>query len=311
MPDAKEIARKKAEDLAKHKAAMAKLGYDERGVPLPMGGADTYAAKHPRRAQILQGLTNAAGLGGQILGFPASLGAGVAGQLGLLSRPAPVTYGIDANGMPLSAQAQSAQGLGSPVEAAPAPIAPVAPNETVVPKTPMMNRGAAARAALRDTILPAISSIHSKYGVSDDDSDTVLNNFIDTAQGRKLSDQALAGQNVSKDALAGYENFVKSWTGSGKQAKQITVKAANPVVVQASNLNSVDDWRKALQTTANNTVVIDGASDKGFMSDKVIIVKGKSSPKFDVEHALDSHQPPVLTPNQFVQALQKAGMSGG
>lgn len=85
-----------------------------------------------------------------------------------------------------------------------------------------------------------------------------------------------------------------------------------PAVVRAHEMRSVADWRNTLRENANNTVVIDGASDLGFAADRLIIVPGKGGLKrLDPNKVMDSADPPVVSQGFFVKMLKHLGYKGG
>lgn len=84
----------------------------------------------------------------------------------------------------------------------------------------------------------------------------------------------------------------------------------DPVVVRPNEMKSWKDWRDTLRGSANNTVIIDGASDLGFTADRVVITGGKggkATAKLDPEKVLDSFDTPVLTPGMFARILKYVG----
>ena len=92
-------------------------------------------------------------------------------------------------------------------------------------------------------------------------------------------------------------------------ARERTVEAPKPIVVRAQDMKSWKDWRDSLRSASDNTVIIDGASDMGFLSDRVIITRGKGvGNKLDPEKVLDSFDPPVVTQAMFARILKHIGV---
>lgn len=96
-----------------------------------------------------------------------------------------------------------------------------------------------------------------------------------------------------------------------KGSRELDVDAPEPMVVRAQDLKTVEDVRNALRSASDNTVVIDGASDLGFVADRVLITRGRGGRKIDPEKVLDSVDSPVLTQGMFARVLKHLGFGGG
>lgn len=87
------------------------------------------------------------------------------------------------------------------------------------------------------------------------------------------------------------------------------VDAPEPMVVRAQDMKTWKDWRDSLRAASDNTVVLDGASDLGFVADRVMIVGGKGGAvRIDPEKVLDSFDTPILNQSQFATMLKYLGI---
>lgn len=90
-------------------------------------------------------------------------------------------------------------------------------------------------------------------------------------------------------------------------ARERVITVPEPLVVRASDMKTMTDWRNTLRSASDNTVVIDGASDFGFLSDRVVISKKMGTAKIDPEKVLDAYQTPILNPATFLGVLKHIG----
>jgi hypothetical protein len=271
-----EVAKKKAKDKAHHTAVLKSLGYDEAGSPVPLSKRKDWAQRHPVMAKALNTIAPEQAFGAGPAVSPAGFAAGL-GQVGpMQSLPrATTTFGIDAQGRPMSQ---------------------VAANETIVPKT----SGGQVRDALRGALMPTLNDVHSRYGVGPDDSDTVLNGFMDSTQGREIGAKLMSDPSAGADASAAYDKFVSQWSGKSAQ-----VDLSNAQVVDATSLKSVDDLRKTLGQ--GRDLVLDKTEKLGFQSPRVVVHAGEDKGSFDPGHALDAAGTPYLSVGQFLKAIKVAG----
>lgn len=77
-----------------------------------------------------------------------------------------------------------------------------------------------------------------------------------------------------------------------------------PVVIPASKIKSGKDLAKAVQYADKAPVVLSEASNLGFSSDQVLILKGKTSAA-DAEKVLASSRTPVLSQKGFDEVVKK------
>jgi hypothetical protein len=93
-----------------------------------------------------------------------------------------------------------------------------------------------------------------------------------------------------------------------KELPSQPLELGNPVKIDATSLKSVDDFRNALRSTSDNTIIVDNAESLGFHSPRVVIHGGDPVGDFAPDHALDSFGTPYLSASQFLQAIKAAGM---
>ncbi|HEY6021951.1 MAG TPA: LysM peptidoglycan-binding domain-containing protein, partial [Candidatus Paceibacterota bacterium] len=96
-----------------------------------------------------------------------------------------------------------------------------------------------------------------------------------------------------------------------KGHKEIEVQSPAPMKINASDLKSVEDFRNALRSTSDNTVVLNHASDLGFNSDTVVIKgDGTWGEKADPISLLTTDATPVLSPKAFLTAVDYMKKNG-
>lgn len=91
----------------------------------------------------------------------------------------------------------------------------------------------------------------------------------------------------------------------GAKERSVEINAPKPLRVDASTLKSVDDYRNALRSASDNTVVFDNASSLGFNSDRVVVSGRRWGGKADPDAILDAHQTPFLSPQDFLRAVTR------
>lgn len=92
----------------------------------------------------------------------------------------------------------------------------------------------------------------------------------------------------------------------GARERGVEINAPEPMRVDSSKLKTVDDFRDALRSTSDNTVVFDNASDLGFRADRVVVGGRKWGGRVDPDKILDAESTPFLSPQDFLRAITKA-----
>lgn len=108
-----------------------------------------------------------------------------------------------------------------------------------------------------------------------------------------------------EEMLQGYKGWLQQQIDLSKPDRnEKHIDVTRPVVIQAASVRTATQARDVLRQANKNTVVLDGMSDYGFLSDKVIVVPGKEGSAIDPEKVLDSTSPPVLTQAMAVKVLK-------
>lgn len=279
--------------------------YNEKYGALPgsRGMIDEYFARHPYQRELFGrvsgGLSTGLGMapGSALSPLAAGFGALSANPqaaydaaMGMLpSTGRPIQFGMTPQG-PLSARQGLLPGdLGSSAVAA-----PTTGGETVVPKSPMKNRGASARDALRGVLLPAQATIHQRYGIESGDMDTVIGGFLDSDEGRKLGDKLLVNPGIAADVVKSYERYVNKWSGGSA-----AVDMPDPVVIDADKASPQE---LAAAVKGNKPVLVKNASNLGFDQDTALV--WGSGTKVKPEKAAQSGKTPIVTKDEFVDVLR-------
>lgn len=194
------------------------------------------------------------------------------------------------------------------------PNAPM-PNTTTVAKTPrqsLQEKHDLGRAgAVKKSIGPSIRRINDELGIHPEDAETILHNFADSASGRPVAENILAGQDTP-EALDAYRAFAKEWSDYSMDKERTgSIEVDDPVIINASSVPPVE-VAKQIKGAGGKPVIINDASDLGFRSDKVVLVERKGGKKrSDPESARNSVEPPILTKDEFIDVVKLIGGGGG
>lgn len=123
-------------------------------------------------------------------------------------------------------------------------------------------------------------------------------------------ENTLVGSKTKREKLKrmGEESIDPMWREAIEKGRVGTVQTPEPVVIPANRLNTVKDLGKLMRGADKRPVVIEGASDLGFASDRVMLVAGrKGTNKVDPEKVLDSLDMPILTQANFANVLRHIG----